>query len=98
MEAYQIESEYGRTIEAYKDVLDIGGTPREVSLLRFGRISLVYQTDDRVLNGAWDQANRQWSQLDAAEYRNQITNGLRIARKQVAPDIFMLPVGAAEVQ
>lgn len=98
LEAYQIESEYGRTIEAYKDVLDIGGTPREVSLLRFGRISLVYQTEDREQNGAWDQASREWTQLDAAEYRNQITNGLKIARKQVAPDLFLLPVGAAEVE
>jgi hypothetical protein len=97
LEAYQIESEYGRTIEAYKDVLDIDGAPREVSLLRFGRVSLVYQTEDRLLNGAWDQSARQWSSLDAAEYRNQITNGLKIARKQVAPDLFLLPVGAAEI-
>ena len=96
LEAYQIESEYGRTIEAYKDVLDIGGSAREVSLLRFGRVSLVYQTDDRESNGAWDQNARAWTPLDAAEYRNQITNGLKIARKQVAPDLFLLPVGAAE--
>lgn len=95
LEAYQIEGEYGRTIEAYKDVLEIGGKPREVSLLRFGRVSLVYQTEDRTSNGVWDQANRTWAPLDAAEFRNNIASGLKIARKQVAPDLTILPVGAA---
>ena len=91
LEAYQIENDYGRTIEAYKDVID----GREVSLLRFGRVSLVYQTEDGSINKAWDQKARKWADLDAAEYRNHIAKGLKIARKQVAPDLIMLPVNAA---
>lgn len=92
LEAYQIEGEYGRTIEAYKDLLEIDGKTREASFLRFGRVSLVYQTDDKAYNGVWDQANRKWQPLDGAEYRNYIASGLKIARKQVAPDLFFLPV------
>ncbi|MFQ5659956.1 MAG: DUF3450 domain-containing protein [Gammaproteobacteria bacterium] len=95
-EAFQIEVEYGRTIEAYKDVLDIEGRSREVSLLRFGRISLVYQTEDGLNNGVWDQISHTWKPLDSAEYRNNISNGLKIARKQIAPELLMLPVNAAE--
>ncbi len=91
LEAYQIENDYGRTIEAYKDVID----GIEVSLLRFGRVSLVYQDETGKLNKAWDQQARQWVELDAAEYRNHIAKGLKIARKQVAPDLIMLPVNAA---
>ena len=96
LEAYQIEGEYGRTIEAYKDLLPIEGKSREVSLLRFGRITLVYQTEDKVHNGVWDQANRTWRPLEGADFRNYISNGLKIARKQVAPELLMLPVSAPE--
>lgn len=94
LEAYQIEGEYGRTIEAYKDLLEIEGKTREASFLRFGRVALVYQTEDKDYNGVWDQANRNWAPLDSAEYRNYIASGMKIARKQVAPDLFILPVGA----
>ncbi|MGI9229314.1 MAG: DUF3450 domain-containing protein [Gammaproteobacteria bacterium] len=91
LEAFQIENDYGRTIEAYKDVID----GIEVSLLRFGRVSLVYQDESGTINKAWDQEAGQWVELDSAEYRNHIARGLKIARKQVAPDLIMLPVSAA---
>ena len=94
LEAYQIEGDYGRTIEAYKDLIDIDGKTRDASFLRFGRVALVYQTDDKEFNGVWDQANHKWQALNAAEYRNYFANGLKIARKQVAPDLVMLPVSA----
>ena len=96
LEAYQIENDYGRTIESYEDVMEVAGQSRGVSLLKFGRVSLVYQTEGGEYNAVWDQANREWKALDAAEYRNHIAKGLKIARKQVAPDIIILPVGAAE--
>ena len=91
LEAYQIENDYGRTIQAYKDVID--GV--EVSLLRFGRVALVYQDEKGKINRAWDQQTRQWVKLSASEYRNHIAKGLKIARKQIAPDLIMLPVNAA---
>lgn len=96
LEAFQIETEYGRTIEAYRDVLEIEGKPREVSFFRMGRIALVYQTDDSENNGVWDQANRKWQPLDGAEYRNYISTGLKIARKEIPPELIILPVSAAE--
>ena len=96
LEAYQIESDYGRTIEAYKDVLEINGNSREVSFFRMGRVALVYQTEDREFNGVWDQKNRTWVALDGAEYRNHIYSALRIARKQIPPELIVLPVSAPE--
>ncbi len=44
IEAYQIENDYGRTIEAYKGTVDINGTPQEVDFLRIGRVALAYQS------------------------------------------------------
>lgn len=95
LEAYQIENEYGRTIEAYKGTLDIDGTTREVDFLRIGRAALVYQSVGGQHNGVWNQAARKWDTLEGPEYRNQISKGLQIARKQTAPDILMVPVAAA---
>lgn len=94
-EAYQIENDFGRTIEAYKDNLNIDGATREVDFLRVGRIALLYQTADGSVSGAWDQREGQWISL-GNEYRNQIKLGLDIARKQKAPDLVLLPVDAPE--
>ena len=95
VEAYQIENDYGRTIEAYKGSLDIDDKSWEVDFLRMGRIGLFYQNEDGSISGAWDQANRTWIDL-GNEYRGQIRDGLRIAKKQIAPDLLLLPFPAAE--
>jgi len=94
-EAYQIENDYGSTIESYKGTLTIDEATRELDFLRVGRISLMYQSPDGKLSGAWDQQNRQWQSL-GNEYKNQIKFGLQIAKKQVAPDLVLLPVQAPE--
>ena len=89
MEAYQIENEYGRTIEAYRAPLaDTGET---VDFLRFGRIALVWLSLDQQRAGAWDPRARAWTQLDASRAKD-IRQGLRVARKQIAPDLVSLPL------
>jgi hypothetical protein len=95
MEAYQIENDFGRTIEAYRADLDQGGVTRSVDFLRFGRIALLYQTQDGTETGVWDQKAGDWVVLPG-EYRGPVRQGLRIARKQVAPDMLQLPIPAAE--
>jgi hypothetical protein len=93
MEAYQIENEYGRTIEAYRASLQIEDRETTVDFLRFGRIALVYQSLDESEAGVWDQETRAWVPLDSS-YRSAIRQGLRIARKQAAPDLITLPLPA----
>ena len=95
LEAYQIEGEYGRTIEAYRTSLDVAGASREVDMLRIGRISLFFQTLDAEYHGVWDQKGRSWSELGAG-YAKPIRQGLQMARKQVAPDLLTLPVAAPD--
>ena len=95
LESYQIENEYGRTIEAYKGSLDVDGVAREVDFLRVGRVGLYYQTLDLQYSGVWDKAANSWTAL-GEEYRSSIRSGLRIARKETAPDLLTLPLAAAE--
>lgn len=98
LEAYKIENEYGRKIDAYKGSVEIDGTERDVNFLRVGRIALLYQTTDTEISGAWDQASRSWVPLERGEYRNAIMKGLRIARKEASIDLMNLPVAAPEAQ
>jgi len=95
MEAYQVEVEYGRTIEASSDMLEKDGESRSVNYLRIGRVAYLYQTLDGEESGIWDQAAREW-QILPGEYRSSISKGLRTARKQLAPDLLKLPVHAPE--
>ena len=98
LEAYKIENEYGRKIDAYKGSVEIDGTERDVNFFRVGRIALLYQTTDTEISGAWDQASRSWVPLDRGEFRNAIMKGLRIARKEASIDLLTLPVAAPEAQ
>ena len=91
MEAYQTESDYGRTIGAYR-----GGTvgeneERVVDFLRIGRNLLVYQSLDGKEIAMWDAVNGAWRPLDGS-YRADIRRGLRMARRQAVPDLLILPM------
>ena len=91
MEAYQIETSFGRDVEATRG--DLEG--REVEFLRIGRVLLAYQTADRSETGFWNKTTGQWEVL-GEEYRGAITEGLRIARKQAAPDLLKMPISGPE--
>jgi len=95
MEAFQVEMDYGRTIEAYSGLLTVDGQEREVEYLRIGRTALLYQTRDASAQGVWNKQTRQWEELDSS-YRTQVTKGLRIAKKQLAPDLLMVPVAVTD--
>ncbi|MGS2720696.1 DUF3450 domain-containing protein [Paraglaciecola aestuariivivens] len=95
MEAYQVEMDYGRTLEAYSGLHTIDGQEREVDFLRVGRTALIYQTRDASLQGTWNKQTGQWQALPSS-YRTQVTKGLRMAKKQLAPDLLMLPVAITD--
>jgi len=95
LEAYQVENDYGNTIEAYRADLTLAGVTSSVDFLRLGRVALYYQRFDGSEAGYWDKEKKQWLPL-ADDYRNAIRNGLRIARKEMAPDLLVLPISVAE--
>lgn len=95
MDAYAVEVEYGNTIEAWRGTLVWDSIPHEVEFLRVGRIALVYQTLDGSDLGVWNTKTRAWEPLEG-RYRKDIRLGLKIARKQAAPELLTLPVQAAD--
>lgn len=94
-EAYQIELEYGHTIEGYEGEIEVGGQTRTVAFLRYGRLGLYYMTLDGQEIGYWNKNQDKWEVLDS-EYRQSVDRAMRIARKQLPPDLTRLPVPAPE--
>jgi septal ring factor EnvC (AmiA/AmiB activator) len=91
LEAYTIEMEYGRTMEAYHGTLNDG---REVDFVRLGRVSLMYKTVEGNEVGYWDQQQKTW--VAAPEYQRSIDLALRIAKQTIAPDLITVPVPAPQ--
>lgn len=95
LEAYQIEMEYGNTIEAYRAELPRAADARTVELLRIGRTELYYLTLDGQEAGVWDKRAQAWQVLPRSNVPS-ILQGLRLARKELPPDLIRLPVAAPE--
>lgn len=91
-EAYQIENEYGYTIESYKGRVDLGESQFAVDFLRIGRVGLMYRDLAGEKVGFWDNQKRQWSPLTERQYKRHITKGLKIAREEISPELITLPL------
>ncbi len=96
LEAYEIEIEYGRTIEANNGKLTIGDNVREVQYLRVGRISYLYQTADGEETGVWNVDSKSWEIVSPKLYKREVAKGLRLARKEAAPDLIIIPVSVTQ--
>lgn len=88
VEAYQIEMEYGRTVEAYQGKVG----EKTVNFMRTGRVALLYQTIDGKETGYWNADSKTWT-IDNS-YGPRITSGLKVAKKESAPDFLFLPIHA----
>ena len=94
-EAYQIENEYGRTIEAYSSSIDIEGINLAAQFFRLGRLNLYYMTPDGDETGYWNKNTNSWVHL-GGKYADEIDSALKIAYKQAPPDFINLPVQGVE--
>jgi hypothetical protein len=94
-EAYEIENEYGRTIEAYSGSIDVDGINLAAQFFRLGRLNLYYMTPDGGETGYWDKNKKTWVHL-GGKYSDEIDSALKIAYKQAPPDFINLPVQGVE--
>jgi hypothetical protein len=94
IEAYQIELEYGRTLEAYEGRIEDDSGERTVDFVRLGRVSLMYQTLDGVETGYWNAQEKKW--VVDNSYAEAVAEARRVARKDGAPDLLKVPVPAPQ--
>lgn len=94
VEAYQVELDYGRTIEAYEARLAGDSAGRTARFLRVGRVALLYQTLDGRETGYWDNRSRKWVVDDS--YAHAFKEGVAVAQKTSAPELLLVPVPSPE--
>ncbi|WP_034474710.1 DUF3450 domain-containing protein [Aestuariibacter salexigens] len=94
-EAYQIENEYGYTIESYKGRVAVDGSQFAVDFLRIGRIALLYRDLSGEQVGMWDKKTASWQPLTERQYQRHITKGLKIAKEEISPELITIPMLAS---
>ncbi len=94
LEAYQVENDYGKTIEAYAGEQD----GKQVTFLKVGRIGLYYLSLDRSVCAVWQPDADGFVILEDMAFNRSIMKAIRIAEKQSAPELFFAAVPPAEVR
>ena len=89
-EAYQIENEYGRTIEAYRDEIVIDSETFNVEVFRLGRVGLYARTSDGKNTAMFSKSENKWIKKRGID--NELVVALKIARKELPPSLLKLPV------
>lgn len=93
LEAYQIENEYGRSMDSYTGEIDNDGTALTVDFLRVGRLALIYKSADDSILRIYDRNVGGFVDLDK-KFLGEVRRGIRMAKEQTPPDLLSIPVTA----
>ena len=92
LEAYLIENDYGRTIEAYDGLLEsTPGSDQKVTFFKVGRVAFLYQTLDGSETYRWSKEEHQWQRMDS-HYNTEIGQGIKMAREEIPSNLIFIPV------
>lgn len=91
LQAYRIEIDYGRTLEAYEGNVQTTQGDRQVTFLRLGRVALYFQSADGQISALWQPEQQQWQAL-SREDAPVLKQAINMARQQVIPDLLNLPL------
>lgn len=92
LESYQIEIDYGKTIETYDGDVE----SKRVHFLKVGRVGFYYQTRDKAQTAVWSTKKRAWEMLEEDSYNLAISKAIKIASKQRTPELFCIAVEQAQ--
>ena len=93
-EAYQIENDFGSTIETFKGKLSLGHSTFDVDYLRIGRIAFMYRSVGSEKYGYWNMEKNTWDEISKSLYKRNIDKGIKMAKQEVAPELLTVPVFA----
>ena len=90
-EAYQLEANFGKTIESYQGFLTIKESEKAVDYFRLGRLGLYYRTPNGKETGYWNSSSQKWVH-EGSSLDDEIKAALDIANRQSPPNFIKLPV------
>ncbi len=88
LEAFQIEVEYGRTLETYREK---SSDNIVYDYLRIGRTALYRLTLAADNAWLWDNASNQWQAIEQGQLRD-VRKAQNVARQTAAPELLILPL------
>ncbi len=91
LQAYEIEMEYGKTVESYAGVVDTNGQDVHVNFLRVGRMAFYYQSRDGRRSALWLPQEQRWHALSDTQ-NQQISEAMLMAKQLKVPALMSLPV------
>ncbi len=92
LEALQVETGYGSTVEVYQDRITVDGEAVHADILRLGRVALFWMTPDRKRGGVYDLGRAAWVEADGGE-RRRIGLAMDMALRRRPVELVDLPVG-----
>lgn len=92
LEALQVETGYGSTVEVYQDAISVEGETVHADILRLGRVALFWMTPDRARGGVYDQGAAAWGTVDGGDLR-RIGLAMDMAQRRRPAELVDLPVG-----
>ena len=90
-EAYQIEHNFGNTIETYDDIMKVDNNEVAVSFFRLGRLGYFYKTPDGSKSGYWNKEINSWVHM-GSKLSDEIDAAIKIAKRQSPPNFINLPL------
>lgn len=97
-EAYRIENDFGRTLEAYTAQIQLDGQAWDAEILRVGRVALMFALIGQEQSGYWDAQAQVWQTDNTATFRRFVQQGLKVANKETAPDLINIPLALTQAQ
>tara|TARA_X000000950_G_C13876028_1_gene644863 strand:- start:75 stop:836 length:762 start_codon:yes stop_codon:yes gene_type:complete len=94
-EAYQIEANFGKTIENYPGYIVLDGNELAVDFFRLGRLGLYYRTPNGKETGFWNINTNSWSH-EGGSLNSDIKSALDISNRQSPPNFITLPLKPVE--
>ena len=94
-EAYQIEADFGKTIENYPGYITLNNNQVAVDFFRLGRLGLFYRTPDGNETGFWNLESNNWSH-EGSSLDTNIKAALDISNRQSPPNFITLPLKPIE--
>ena len=94
-EAYQIEADFGKTIENYPGYITLNNNQIAVDFFRLGRLGLFYRTPDGNETGFWNLESNNWSH-EGSSLDTNIKAALDISNRQSPPNFITLPLKPIE--
>jgi len=91
LEAYQIENDYGRTIEAYDRKLNGNDQEKMVTYLKIGRLAYFYQTFDGEQTYRWSSISQAWELLNDSDNQS-VQTAIAMAKERLPSDLLLVPI------